>query len=1386
MSASDTTSLSAKLSNLPQLERTILQLLAFFRAPVARTPFISCLQRADIRMASGKAIQLPDITQLFKSLTNQELVTEKTGGYHCVPQLQNDLIVLSAEQGTLRNYLDAVKPVIRKSHYHNLDECLQDLRLALYEGKREEVNRTYLYALRNYSYYLPERTSPYGMIFPEPVDRNWFTPLPQDARFAILRTLADDAFWRLTPSTALPLIEYELAAAAQPPPDLLYDHAFYLLMQGNASRSAELLKQPELETALELKGMVALLQGDTAQAVEQFETRLVLLKKQTGKRKLALPGMGGLLHPLALIRCGAPADLKRAVECAELSLRDREHPLGTAIQLLWCLAHALQGNTRYRKDIDQLWQSKYTPAPFTLLTGCLIALQLKNKPWQEGPRLLRELSQQANLAGFHWIAAEATLLRNTLYPDAKNVTTDRILEIYQTQQLQPLFSGNGGAANNWERSLKALQQLGNGTAPQAAAQGKEIRLTWCICNQGSTTSIVPIEQKQGAKGWSKGRNVALKRLLEDTGKLDFLTPQDRSAAACIRKERGYSYGYYAQTSYEFDTIKTLKSLIGHPLLFNLDDEPMTIASGAFALSVRKKKKGLSVTLEPQMSDTGTSFYRWDSPNRLLLYEPSAEQRKIADIIGNGLTIPLEAEQQLSTAVTAVAPHVMVQSDLATVGDEAQTVKADNRLHILLRPSGAGVQVELRVRPFGEQGPLFLAGQGGSTVIAEVAGKRQQCQRSLQLEKQQYRQLLEHCSTFDLYDQDHDIWRIENPDGTLELLEELHEILQVAPDAFVLQWPEGERFKLRGSASWQQLKLSVSSGKDWFSLDGEIAAGEDQVLSLQRLLELGSGQKGRFIQLAEGEFLALTEEFRRKLQDLQRLMDRHGKEQRIHQLSAPLLEEALFGTGSLKGDKGWKQLLERFKTAQELQPVIPPTLQTELRDYQQEGFAWLCRLAHWGVGACLADDMGLGKTVQALALLLTRAPAGAALVLAPTSVCLNWESEARRFAPTLNPRTFGSGNRTAFIASLQPFDLVICSYTLFQQEAELLTDVTWETVVLDEAQAIKNMTTKRSQAAMQLKAGFRIATTGTPVENRLDELWNLFRFLNPGLLGSHQAFSERFGTPIERDQNKAARTLLKKLIRPFILRRTKSQVLEELPPRTDILQRVELSTEEAAFYEALRRKALETLQGGEEQGPGERQIRILAEIMRLRRACCNPALVMPNCGIGSAKLAAFNEIVTELRANGHRALVFSQFVDHLSILRASLEQQGISYQYLDGSTPQKERQERVNAFQSGQGELFLISLKAGGTGLNLTAADYVIHVDPWWNPAVEDQASDRAHRIGQQRPVTVYRLVAANTIEEKIVALHGQKRDLANSLLEGTETAARVSADDLMELLREAG
>ncbi|MEY4210844.1 MAG: hypothetical protein RLZ92_1225, partial [Pseudomonadota bacterium] len=649
------------------------------------------------------------------------------------------------------------------------------------------------------------------------------------------------------------------------------------------------------------------------------------------------------------------------------------------------------------------------------------------------------------------------------------------------------------------------------------------------------------------------------------------------------------------------------------------------------------------------------------------------------------------------------------------------------------------------------------------------------------EKQRAEQLLQTCTELQQAQRDSSgEWLLEEPEQCLELLLQIQSLPE---DAAILEWPEGVKFKLLGQTSGNGFSMQIKRDNDWFALQGELKVGEDTVIEIQQLLGLLNNQQGRFLQLKDGQFIALTDAFRRRLEDLKAYAEISGNKVRLNPLAALTLEDWQDEVG-FSADEHWQAHLKRLQDARDYQPVVPSTFQAELRDYQQDGYNWLARLAEWGVGACLADDMGLGKTVQGLALLVQRAPNGPSLIIAPTSVCMNWEKEAQRFAPTLKPQILGSGDRQAVMENLGSYDLLICSYGLLQQEsvAELLAGIRFQTVILDEAQWIKNIATRRSQGAMNLQAEFKLIMTGTPLENHLGELWNLFRFINPGLLGSLEQFNQRFAGPIERDRNAQARQQLKKLIQPFILRRTKTQVLQELPPRTEIPVYIELSNEETAFYEALRRESLAVLTSNDAP-PGQKQLQILAAITKLRRSCCNTNLVNPDLALPSSKLAAFGDIVDELLANQHKALVFSQFVDHLHLLEQYLKQRGISYQYLDGSTPAKARQTRVDAFQRGEGELFLISLKAGGVGLNLTAADYVIHMDPWWNPAVEDQASDRAHRMGQQRPVTIYRMIAKNTIEEKIVALHGQKRDLADSLLEGADISGKISADDLLSLMK---
>ena len=460
--------------------------------------------------------------------------------------------------------------------------------------------------------------------------------------------------------------------------------------------------------------------------------------------------------------------------------------------------------------------------------------------------------------------------------------------------------------------------------------------------------------------------------------------------------------------------------------------------------------------------------------------------------------------------------------------------------------------------------------------------------------------------------------------------------------------------------------------------------------------------------------------------------------------------------------------ERIRTAFSERHPVPERLNAELRPYQAEGYQWLARLAACGLGGCLADDMGLGKTVQVIALLLDRAENGASLVVAPTSVAGNWRGEIRRFAPTLRPLVAGEGSDEAWLAA-GAHDVVIVSYGLLVSRAAKFLSREWNGVVLDEAQAVKNAETERAKAVKKLVAKFRVAATGTPVENRLTDLWSVFDFLNPGLLGSASDFAEKF-----MDEGRAT-SALKNLVRPLVLRRLKHEVLADLPEKTEITLTVPLEGDERAGYEACRVAALETL----EQGDKENRISILAELMRLRRYCCHPSLVLPEVASG-AKLEALMELLQDLKGAKHRVLVFSQFTDFLSIVEERVRREGFTYQYLDGATPPQERERRVAAFQRGEGDLFLMSLKAGGTGLNLTSANYVVLLDPWWNPAVEDQAADRAHRIGQHNPVTVYRLIAADTVEERVLELHHEKKELARDVLDGTGSSA-LTAEALMSL-----
>ena len=451
--------------------------------------------------------------------------------------------------------------------------------------------------------------------------------------------------------------------------------------------------------------------------------------------------------------------------------------------------------------------------------------------------------------------------------------------------------------------------------------------------------------------------------------------------------------------------------------------------------------------------------------------------------------------------------------------------------------------------------------------------------------------------------------------------------------------------------------------------------------------------------------------------------------------------------------------------------LPDDLRAELRDYQRRGVDWLCLLRDAGLGAMLADDMGLGKTLQCLCALR-----GRCLIVAPTSVLFNWAAEARRFRPGLRVCTY-HGPRRKLDAEA---DLVLTSYAILRLDAEVLAAETWDAVVLDEAQTIKNPDSQVARAAYGLaRARWRVTLSGTPVENRLEELWSQFHFVMPGLLGGRQDFSERHGRPIAEGIPGAAERL-RQQIRPFMLRRRKQEVARELPPRTEVVLRCNLDERERTIYEAVRAATEKEVVAALEQGGGVLQA--LEALLRLRQAACHAGLVPGQQAERSSKLDLLQETLEEAIAEGHKALVFSQWTGLLDRVEPYLRRSQIAYVRLDGST--KDRGAVVDRFQANDGPpVMLVSLKAGGTGLNLTAADHVFMLDPWWNPAVEDQAADRAHRIGQTRPVIVHRLVAEDTVEGRILELQGRKRALADAALTGADAAASLTREDLLALLQ---
>jgi hypothetical protein len=1360
---------SLAITALPVAGRAVLYALATTASGKGKSSLLKLLQVQRVTMPDGRAASNDSLSALLDLLERAgwitRTITAKGHSNQLVEEQRHPVLLHLHQWRDARSWLQAARKHLQPANPWQgipLDAARELIWLELLEGRLPGV----IDSLQALNRYMPlERlhaVHPMHQMSSDAQGLELFFRLDEELRRLLLEDYLDLCNQYLLPCRTA--YELGLEHARSVPPEEEGELHLQLILQAlwRADwHNLESLARHGYSQFLDI--LTSLLEGDVARTLELVQGWMSELRKQTGKRKVDLPPILNAVYGLALIGGYQPT---HRTALKQVLSRGIKAGYGSAYSVLESYFERLQGLAPQPRSL-------HLPTRLNGLDGLMLALGLywqdaepsRTKEWRNALEDYRRVLEGDH---FSWLAAEFDALLAAQFGEPR-----QLAHVHRDAGLHPLLELQQ-RQESWQQALQALTRLKPANASTAPATARTSRLAWFIESSSYGRRVEPREQKLGAKGqWSKGRAVALRRLVEEGPAMEFLTEQDRLAIGRIQIVQTF----YGSPGYELPADAALPELVGHPALYWMDapDVRLDLKAGQPRLHLRVVGDQVHLQLHPDGLGVGLPLViHKETPTRVRLYSSNPDLRQVAAIVSKGLSVPLSAKAQLVEAMAAIAPVLAIHSEIPELASELDTIPADERLYVHLLPLQAGLRLQLLVRPLGS-GSWFRPGQGSRILVGEQEGKAVQVLRDLENERKRFEDMLEKCPGLSLAESDGTEWQLQQPQDALQVLSELQAL---EGEALQCVWPEGEHMRIRGHSALGQLRLGLKQQGDWFVLQGGIDLDDGKVLQLRHLLELLKASPGRFVNLGDRDWLALDDRLRRQLEELGGLAERvTDRGLQLSTLSAPLLETLAGEAGAFEADRHWQAHLERLATMRSHQPQVPRTLQARLRDYQLEGFCWLSRLAHWGVGACLADDMGLGKTVQILALLLERSPEGPQLVVAPTSVTLNWRAECARFAPGLRTRLY---HETRNLDDLGPLDLLIVSYGLLQQDSEAFSARRWSSVVLDEAQAIKNAQTKRSQAAMALQADFRMVATGTPLENHLGELWNLFRFINPGLLGSQESFTARFATPIEQG-DAAARRALRKLIQPFLLRRLKSQVLDELPPRTEITYRVPLSTEEAHLYEALRQQALDTIE--QIATDGARPLQVLAEITRLRRFCCHPSLSVPGSPLAGSKLQAFAEIVEELRESGHRALVFSQFVDHLQIVRAWLERKGVQFQYLDGSTAAKERQKRVEAFQAGSGDLFLISLKAGGSGLNLTAADYVIHLDPWWNPAVEDQASDRAHRMGQQRPVTIYRLVTENTIEEQIVALHQKKRDLADSLLEGGEMSARLDAEALLGLLR---
>ena len=1096
-----------------------------------------------------------------------------------------------------------------------------------------------------------------------------------------------------------------------------------------------------------LKGVRAMHEKHYAEALEFFDKGLKLRNKVSQVKNIFDNFLDCYFLIMAYVREGSEASRKKLQQF--LRKNEVNNRLNYQPAVILADTYLSEEQTPEKKWIENLL---YKTPGFHFL-GCLFARYFSIDT-DEYPIDLKPVMNQPQMA----------VLRNELAAYLPMSETERkeLQRIMGTPVLTSIFR-----KQPWENTLDLLLQDALQQQEPDAVNQRQIRLAYIIRNGYSVEMREQTLLKSGK--WGSGKALSGNRYYE--GPFELMDEQDKKLWSIVRNE----YSYVRPED-------IIPWLVGCDHIYAgayAPFSPVTIEEEKPYLTIDRKKQGFVVNsnltkrdfsgtpkkhIIRQLTDTHyvvipLTDKQWNYYRRLLMQEE----------------FPPEAESKLKEVLSQIGGTVEVHSDLLENGSTLEAVEGNSQLCLQVRQQRLGYEVSIRIRPLPGGQKTYLPGKGAGIVFDETDGKRVQVNRNMSREQNNYKALAAFLDAeLEIQINDSNLWlSLENMLGLLEYVTN-------NADTVYLEWPEGEKLSLRQAPDSGNWNVNLRTAGNWFEVEGEVRIDEQHVISMAQLLDLLAAGKNNYIRLNEKEYMQLGENLRKQLERLESLAVKERGKIKISQFNTPLLDKTVNGVLSVGCDKQLNELKNNITKSLKQEPPVPAMLQAELRDYQYEGFRWMVRQTGWGAGVCLADDMGLGKTVQTIAFLLHRAQQGPSLVVAPASVIPNWCSELNRFAPALKISVLNkSTDRKALIAEATDNEVVLSTYGLLVNEEESLTDKAWNVVCLDEAHTIKNRDTKMSKVTMQLQASARLILTGTPIQNHLGELWNLFSFINPGLLGSYEQFHTKFIAPIEGSNDKERQLQLKRIVQPFMLRRTKAEVIEELPEKMEITIPVELSSEEMAAYEVIRRKAKSML---EEEN--RVSVSTLAEITKLRQAACSIALTNKKWKGDTTKIQILLDQIDEIKTGQNRMLIFSQFTSFLELVRKKLDERHEPYLYLDGNVSLKQREMLVKRFQNGECPLFLISLKAGGLGLNLTGANYVIHLDPWWNPAIEQQATDRAYRIGQERNVTVYRLIAQHTIEEKIVRLHHSKRDLADSLLEGADLAGKLTEKELMDMLTE--